>query len=311
MWLRRIRGNLEELRQECVEAAREEEEASFALTRSARAFSHQTKEVAEDKLSFSATLMRAGEVHAANRLIEEFEADVKAGEAALIEQMNEIEMARVNRRTKMTRLRLVRTMAVAMLGACVMAFSAAGIAVAGFVADLQESGDPVAAATGVEVPEGATVAQVDPAETRLRSIKRVRLPNGKRLRLSALEYARYQRLTEGDVDQPGLESFLAGLIGPELAAQVTQTIATAGETVNAAAAQSVEGLPELDAPEPAKKKKAKVDNKADKKASAKKSDPEPKPTPPEDEQPTPDPTGTGGEDGGPNSALPTDGDLGG
>src|SRR5688500_15840653 len=89
--LREATGALKEL---VADDARHEEDAKLELTVSAQRFSQETREVVDDKLSFSATLMRAGEVDAATRLLAEVEAEVRDNEAALFEQVNEVKVAR-------------------------------------------------------------------------------------------------------------------------------------------------------------------------------------------------------------------------
>ena len=143
MGIKRAIGDLRELHQSVVELFDDdrtaEAEASLQIARSAQRFSHNTKEVVDDKLSFSATLMRAGEVDAANRLLAEVEHEVREEEAALIETVNEVKVAQSMRRERVTRLRLARMLAVASLGAAVLTFSAAGMAVAGFLRDRAEA----------------------------------------------------------------------------------------------------------------------------------------------------------------------------
>src|SRR5687768_10843965 len=111
----------------------EGEDASFRIAASARDFSRDTQAAVDDKLNFSATLMRAGEVDAANRLLQEFHDDVREKEVALIEQVNEVKASEAVRRAGMTRVRLARVLAVALVGSSLLSFSAAGMALAGLV----------------------------------------------------------------------------------------------------------------------------------------------------------------------------------
>src|SRR5687768_14689721 len=77
---------------------------SLELAVSARRFSRRTQAVLDDKLSFSATLMRAGEVEAANRLLAEVGEEVLTEEVALLERVNEVKAARsVGGRDRVTR----------------------------------------------------------------------------------------------------------------------------------------------------------------------------------------------------------------
>ena len=142
MGIKRAMGDLRELHQSVVELFDDdrtaEAEASLQIARSAQRFSQNTKEVVDDKLSFSATLMRAGEVQAANRLLAEVEHEVREEEAALIETVNEVKVAQSLRRERVTRLRLAKMLAVATIGSALLTFSAAGMAVAGFLRDRAE-----------------------------------------------------------------------------------------------------------------------------------------------------------------------------
>ena len=138
MWMRRLRREILKLNHQCARAAKDEETASFELTRSARDFSRRTREISDNKLAFSATLVRAGEFEAANRLIADLEVDVRTEEAALAEQVNEVKVVSAIRREKMTRLRLARTLAAATLSAGILMVSVAGVAVAAFIEDLTD-----------------------------------------------------------------------------------------------------------------------------------------------------------------------------
>ncbi len=134
--MRALGDSLAELRTKEVV---EEEKASLELAESALRFTRHTKESVDNKLSFSATLMRAGEVQAATRLIAELEGDVREEEEALVEAINEVQAARSLRRDKITRLRLARLLITAMLGACVMGFSAMSFAGRGDVRRAREN----------------------------------------------------------------------------------------------------------------------------------------------------------------------------
>ena len=79
--LREIQRNISDLEASRAEA---EEMASLQLANSAQEFSRRTRAVVDDKLTFTAALMRAGEVHAASKLLAEVESDVREEEAALI-----------------------------------------------------------------------------------------------------------------------------------------------------------------------------------------------------------------------------------
>lgn len=222
MWMRRLRRELDELNQACERAASVEETASFELTRSARAFSRRAREVTDDKLAFSATLMRAGEVNAANRMIEDLELDVRAGEAALTERVNEVKVAAATRRATMTRLRLARTLAAAMLSAGLLSLSAAGMAVASFVTDLNDSG---AEATARPSSSGIASTTVESAFAGYEN-RSIRLPDGTRLKLSREQFRALKALTANpDLSRNELERLLIELVGPEIAGELADALA--------------------------------------------------------------------------------------
>lgn len=69
--------------------AREDQREGFSLAKGTRVFSSRARAVLDDKLTFGATLMRAGEVDAAGQVIE-VERDVRAEGAVLLEMMQVI-----------------------------------------------------------------------------------------------------------------------------------------------------------------------------------------------------------------------------
>ncbi|CAN5681093.1 hypothetical protein BH20ACT23_BH20ACT23_26720 [soil metagenome] len=233
MWIGRLRRELKELSQDCARAADDEETASFELTRSARAFSQRAREAADDKLAFSATLMRAGEVGAANRLIHDLERDVRTEEAALAEQVNEVKMAAVTRRSKMTRLRLARTLTAAVLAAGLLSFSAAGMGLASFLADMNhDSGDGSAARTD------SRIAMTDGASARDAATRSIRLPDGTRVTLTRNQFRALKRLsTNPKLDREELKRLLIELVGPKLAGQLAIVIADVAEGASQAAGE--------------------------------------------------------------------------
>ena len=225
MAIRRIRGPLGRLRQEFRTFADPQdgvdESARYRLTVSARRFSRRTKDVVDDKLSFSATLMRAGEVDAANRLLEEVERDVRTEEAALIETMNEVKLARVNRRQAMTRVRLARMVAVSVVGSMLMGFSALGMAAASFLQDREQSEarQTHAAMRRAHRSDDARLAQ---AKAGLDKGVKKALAG---MSLTASELRAIQRLTADGVDVGALESFLMDVLdSPDLARRVANKI---------------------------------------------------------------------------------------
>lgn len=221
-----VQRNLAEL---LAENTAEEEAARLQIARSASRFSRRATEVVDDKLSFSATLMRAGEVNAATRLLAEVEQEVRNEEVALIETVNEVRVAQAVRRGRITRLRLARSLAAAMLGACLLAFSAMGMAVAGALQDREQAGDPEFAklpAQGSGQASGAARSRVSPSVKRL--IRNLQIGDVK-LVLTAGEYRTLTQLTGGDVDEDGLHE-VVGMLTGTLADKVEQAIALATDT---------------------------------------------------------------------------------
>ena len=256
-----------------------EAHASLQIARSAQVFSKNTKEVVDDKLSFSATLMRAGEVDAANRLLAEVEHEVREEEAALIETVNEVKVAQSMRRTRVTRLRLARMLAVATLGSALLTFSAAGMAVAGFLrdraAEVSRPQDRVAERGGAA--RTAKVASV--RERERRPMRRLRIGDVD-LMLTASQFQTLKQLTGGaDLDTDGLRSLLDVLPGA-LADRINQAITVAEGQVASTkntAATVVAATPEK--PSIRKKRAAKKAAEAREKAASNEQEPTPEPTP--------------------------------
>ncbi len=231
MWIGRLRREMKELNREVERAATEEERAGFELTRSTRDFTRRARAVADDKLAFSATLMRAGEVGAANRLLEDLERDVRVEEAALTEQVNDVKVATAARRANMTRLRLARTLAAAMLSAGLLAFSAAGMAVASFLADLEEGRGGGASGRSSVTALALSELGVENA----RGITTIRLPDGTRLKLNEHQVRTLENLTaDGDLGRRELERLLLDIVGPEIAGQLADVLVGLAQEVTRA-----------------------------------------------------------------------------
>jgi hypothetical protein len=282
--LREVTGALKEL---VADDVRHEEDDKLELTVSAQRFSQETREVVDDKLTFSATLMRAGEVDAANRLLAEVEAEVRDNEAALLEQVNEVKVARAARRERITRMRLARSLAVAMLGAAVMATSAAGMAFASFLEDRARAAQAAERRherTRDQAPVRAAAAdRVDrtgPAE-----MKRVEI-RGVEAALGAKALAAFEQLKSGDVEPAEIEHLLS-LLPDHLADTMREALSTAKVAENTVK----DGLPEL--PRPAAKKKA--DKEQDAADETQKQDP-PADEPKDEDTPEPGPTEPSDED---------------
>ncbi len=67
---------------------------SFQVAASAREYTRRTRDVLDDKLTFAALLVRAGEVNAAGRLLQDLQRDVHLQGAALAEAVNEVRARR-------------------------------------------------------------------------------------------------------------------------------------------------------------------------------------------------------------------------
>jgi hypothetical protein len=248
---------------------------SLELAVSARRFSRRTQAVIDDKLSFSATLMRAGEVEAANRLLAEVGEEVLTEEVALLERVNEVKAARSVRPSghdRVTRGRLVRTLAVAMLGASLLAFSAAGAAVVGMFRDDQ-------ATHGSDPDEsGSTISTRSNGRGKDR---RVELTDNISLSMTPAQFREYSRLTDGDIDEDQLEIFLLELLPRSLAEQVHYALVAGLETV----------------PDPVAEEITAAASKFEARTSSSDAEEQDQPTDaasdePKDEEPTPEPTTT-------------------
>lgn len=310
MNLRRLRGDLTQLRREyrelTADSTAQEEQAKYELTASARHFSRTAKTVVDDKLSFSATLMRAGEVDAANRLLEEVHTDVRTEEAALIEKMNEVKVARAAKRERMTRVRMARMLAVSMLGALVMGFSALGMAAASFVQDREQDQIRDNAVAQRRAIKG--LKNVDPKTARElvaldRKVRKLLLAADLPVTtLSAADVRRIGDLTQGTVDLGALEDFLVTVLpSADLAHEVVSRLAGSVERLAAPVAAPAKDATEEVVPQVKKKV-----NRVERTSSEPSEEPEASPSPTPEESPTPpeetDKNGkkqeTGGEDDG-------------
>jgi hypothetical protein len=314
MGIKRAIGDLRELHQSVVELFDDdrtaEAEASLQIARSAQRFSQNTKEVVDDKLSFSATLMRAGEVQAANRLLAEVEHEVREEEAALIETVNEVKVAQSMRRERVTRLRLARMLAVAMLGSALLTFSAAGMAVAGFLRDrAEEVSRPQDRQAPVRLATRDGQISVRDADKKSR---RLRIGNVKVL-LTKEQFKTIKELTGGgEIDSAGLADLLSSL--PATLASRIQEAITVAEAEVAEAETTVETVAAPNKVLERKKRAAKKAAAAEQEAAAEE-EATPEPTPADEEKPndgeTPAPdeeeggdTGQGPEEEGGDGGLP-------
>lgn len=288
---RDLRRSVREL---VADQADAEEAASNVIVTCASRFSRRSKRVVDDKLSFSATLMRAGEVDAANRLLDEVEREVRAEEAALIETVNEVKVAQTARRDRITRLRLARTLTAATLGAGLLTVSAAGMAVAGFLQDRAEATRVAPGARSFETYPVAGAPAADTAKPKMK-VKRLRI-GGVRLVLTAAEFKQLAAATEGgDVDEGNLESLISILPGT-LAQKVEEAIRAASGTVNETVARVEET-----ALAPATKRKARRAARSTNETAPEEKDQPEEPAPEPSESGDSGSSTDGGGDGGPQN----------
>ena len=206
------------------------EDASYEIAASACDFTRKTQEVVDDKLNFSATLMRAGEVEAANRLLKEFHDEVREEEVALIERVNEVKAAEAVRKQGMTRVRMARMLAVAMIGSSLLSFSAAGMALAGLIKDRAEQVDDAQAVIRSAARDhvlGTRIAARSGDQGRLRPVNIGRL----KLMLSMSELRTIRELAGGSMNESGLADII-GLLPDQLAEKVQDAIVIATDTVD-------------------------------------------------------------------------------
>lgn len=282
----------------------------FELATSAREFSQATRKVVDEKLTFTAALLRAGEVDEANRILAEVEHDVRIEEAALLEKMNEVSTKRASR-SQLTRFRLVRMFATAMVGAGLLGVSAMGMAVAGMF-DERERADQ-----RHERRRHARLAQAHDGKR----VKKVVI-GGVALKLSKRDLATFRRLTTGSVDAQVLEKFLAAdldlppdavhntlasvLATPKnVVADVKKKVTTTTSSATTEAGQVVAVI----------KKKAAKTKKTSSQVQEPQESPEPSPSPSPEESPSEEPTPRAEEtddedkdsrEGDQKNGLPTD-----
>ncbi|MDQ3963418.1 MAG: hypothetical protein M3277_05840 [Actinomycetota bacterium] len=224
----RFLGALDRFAYRIAGPSAEDRAAGLELAVASRRFSRRTKAVVDDKLAFSATLMRAGEVDAANRLLAEVEVEVRTEEAALIEVVNEVKFEREINRKPLTRVAFARMMAAAMLSSTLLATSAVGMAVAGLFkedgAQIGSSGETEASAKrSSDIVKGIRLAK---------ATMPVKI-GGVRMNMTEAELNKFRELTRGDFDGKRLETFLLGFLPPALAQQVQLALTAASEALPA------------------------------------------------------------------------------
>jgi hypothetical protein len=286
---RDLRRSVRELMETETEA---EAAASNVIVTSASRFSRRSRRVVDDKLSFSATLMRAGEVDAANRLLEEVEREVRTEEAALIETVNEVKVAQTTRRERITRLRLARTLAAATLGAGLLTVSAAGMAVASFLEDRVEAARVARAAVAPKIYPVAQGSRIESAKPEMK-MKSMDI-GGVRLMLTAAEAEQLKRFAGPDVDASNLETLISLLPG-HLAQKVQDAIAAAASGTVDKAVATVEETALVQQVQTKARKAAKSTTTKEEKGRAR--EPSPKPS----ESPDSGSSDDSGGDGGPQN----------
>lgn len=259
---------------------------SFELAVSARRFSRRTQAVVEDKLSFSATLMRAGEVEAANRLLAEVGEEVLSEEVALLERMNEVKVARSMQPDTMTRGRLARTLAVAMLGASLFAFSAAGAAVAGLFRDNDR------AIHGAD-PRSGEETRVALQADRVMGTRQVKVLGNVSLPMTAAQFRKYTKLTSGNIDEKELELFLLQLLPPSLAEKVQYALVTGLDVLPEPVREDIVAVVDR-LPQP--RQQDSPSDEAPQPAAERSEEPKAEPTP----EPAPEPSDSPSDEGTPN-----------
>ncbi len=267
--------------------------SGYELALSTRRFSKRAKAVVDDKLAFSATLMRAGEVEAASRLLKEVQQEVSDERAVLMEKVHEVKIAQLERRARMTRMRLARTLAVAVLGSTVMAFSAIGMSVASFIADgdnpTPRDSRPAGNLVAEQAADDAREKRVSEGKATVHGgIKSIRI-NGKDVILSKSDMKLVAQFANGAISRVSVEEILQLL--PNDLAQVIRESASRAE-------KPAEEIADVLLRAMAKNRKHK-DKEEDAAASAPaEPSPEPSESPSPSPSPEPEPTPTSTDEGG-------------
>jgi hypothetical protein len=302
--IKKIEQELEELHR-ADQAA--EEAARFEIVQSAGRFSRRTKEVVDSTMSLSATLMRAGEVAEANRLLADAEQEVRNEEAALIETVNEVKVSAAHRRHRISRLRLFKAVATVALGGTLTMGSAFGVVLTNHLVNRP---DRVA---GAATPDSKVAAA-------RRGLKSVPVA-GVKLKLTQRQFKEYKQLLAGRVDKAGLKEFLEEVLAddPGLVAEIhAALVGTVGvdvaDVVEPLASELTRAKPSTgeepdataDQPEPSPNDQptespSDAADKPDEPDDSPEPSPEPNPTPPEDD---------GDKDGADGLPLVPDGDGG-
>jgi hypothetical protein len=265
--------------------------ARFELAKSASRYTRQTKRVVDETMTLSATMMRAGEVEEANRLIEEAEREVRTEEAALIETVNEVKAAGASRRRQISRLRLVKSVATAFLSGSMFIFSAFGVVLARqFTND-----DPV-----IHGQETDVAAQPAPEiGSAKRVVRSVEIAPGVRLELTRSELKEFSKLA-ATADRAGLLAFLEDRLPKDLVAHVQEVLLAAVAEVTGDDAVQTTSRVLAAVEEQAEKSEEEAPSEAeasDPEGEAE-TEPQPEPTPENGTSPSPEPSPSDDRQGG-------------
>ncbi len=272
--------------------------ARFELARSASIYTRRTKRVVDETMSLSATMMRAGEIDEANRLMEEAAREVRTEEAALIETVNEVKAADASRRRQISRLKIVRSVATAFLSGSMFIFSAFGVVLARHF-------------TGDDPAVRAPVADVAQAPLKIGSAKRVvrsvEIVPGVRLKLTRSELREFSQLA-AQADSEGLREFLAKHLPMDLVARVQEVVLSAvasaegdvkdvtSRILSAAEEEAMESSEEAATSEPDAGSEGEQETEAE-------AQPQSEPTPEDGPSPSPEPSPSDDKQGTDNTPV--------
>jgi hypothetical protein len=283
--LREINQTLTELHDAEQVAA---EAARFELARSATRFSQRTQEVVDGTMSLSAVLMRAGQVDEANRLLAEIQNDVQSEKAVLLETVHEVKAQGAVRRRRMTRLKLARMLATAMLGGSLFVFSAVGVAVAGFLSD-----DDRRAEASETTRHNSRGEAGQSARDSRHVIRRIKV-SGMNLKvvLTPGELREYKSLLASDSHPDDIDDFIMGLLPTELVDKIAAAMETGEE-----AAETLTRLVTSASAKASKQQEAAAEDPGTDETEADETGDQESPEPPA-EEPAPKPSNQQGSGGG-------------
>lgn len=201
-------------------------EASYDLAVTTHRFSKRAQALVDDKLTLSATLMRAGEVDEARRLLAEAERDLRSEEAALMRQVEDLDSYRAMHRPRvvildrdrMSRSSLMRTLAVAVAGSAVVALATMGGAVIGLF-EQRPRIDRVDVDRTIHDQAGSSTRAITPAGGSRGIAVRI---NGVRVVLTRSEWRALKRAQRSGDDE-AMRNLLS-VIAPELMASAPGVI---------------------------------------------------------------------------------------